>query len=74
MGNNGLPFKSVIALSSEEIDVIFELELENEVLVDSIRVGWRADRIAKKREAGQRKIILQQTPSIQCTATQFSLT
>lgn len=41
------PFKCVLALSPEEVDVRFELELENVVFVDAVRLPGEADTVTQ---------------------------
>jgi len=53
------PVKSDITLGTEEIDMVLELQLEHAVFVDSIARARQTDNVAKQRQAGQRKIILQ---------------
>lgn len=41
------PFKCVLALSTEEVDVRFELELENVVSVDAVSLPGEADTVTQ---------------------------
>lgn len=41
------PFKCVLALSPEEVDVRFELQLENVVLVDAVSLSGEADTVTQ---------------------------
>ncbi|RUS72019.1 hypothetical protein EGW08_020217, partial [Elysia chlorotica] len=43
---------------AEEVDVVFELQLEHVVLVDAVLVFRDADSVAQQRQAGQGEIIL----------------
>lgn len=54
-----LPLKSVFTLRSEVVDVGLEMEFEDVVLVDVLRVRGDADRVTQKRKAGQGIVILQ---------------
>lgn len=63
--NIGLQFKirivpsiGVIALSSEEIHVILELQLEDKVFVDSIFVRRLRNGVAQQRQTRQWEIVL----------------
>lgn len=40
------PAEGIIALSAEEVDVVLELQLEHEVLVDAVLLGWRGHGVA----------------------------
>lgn len=52
------PLKSVFALRSEVVDVGFEMQFEDIVLVDVFRLSGDGDRVAQQGETGQRIIIL----------------
>lgn len=52
------PLKGVLALWSEVVHVRFEVELEDVIFVDVLRLGGNSDRVAEQREAGQRIVIL----------------
>lgn len=54
-----VPLKSVFTLRSEVVDVGLEMQLEDVVLVDVLRVRGDADRVTQQRKAGQGIIILQ---------------
>lgn len=53
------PLKGVLALRSEEVNVRLELQLEDVLLVNAVRLVGGADRVAEQREAGQREVVLQ---------------
>ena len=53
-----LPFKRVLALSLEEIDVIPELQLDYVVFVDVVRLARYCDRVVEEWQAGERKLVL----------------
>lgn len=55
---NTVPFKGVLALWSEVVDVGFEVEFEDVVFMDVLRLWWNGDGVTKQREAGQRVVIL----------------
>lgn len=59
MTARSVPLKGVLALRSEEVNVRLELQLEDVLLVNAVRLLGGADRVAQQREAGQRKIVLQ---------------
>lgn len=52
------PFKCVLALRSEVVDVGFKVEFEDVILVDVFGLRWDGDRVAQQRKAGQRVIVL----------------
>jgi len=52
------PSKAELAVGSEEVDMVSELQLEDVVLADAILVRRHADRVAEQRQAGQRTVIL----------------
>lgn len=54
------PFKCVLALSPEEVDVRFELELENVVFVDAVILPGEAHIVTQQWETGQGVVILEQ--------------
>lgn len=54
----GSPLKGVLALRSEVVHVRFEVEFEDVVFVDVLRLGRNSDGVAKQREARQRIVIL----------------
>ena len=58
-----LPLKGVFALGPEEIHVGFELQLEDIILLNAIRLHGGADHVAEQWEAGQGIIVLQQPNS-----------
>lgn len=58
-----LPLKGVFALGPEEIHVGFELQLEDIILLNAIRLHRGADHVAEQWEAGQGIIVLQQPNS-----------
>jgi hypothetical protein len=53
-----LPVKRVLTLSPEKVEVIFEKKLENEILVDIVRLVGHGYRVAEQGQAGQRKLVL----------------
>ena len=53
-----VPFKGVLALRSEVVDVGFKVEFENVVFVDVLRLGRDGDGVAQQGEAGQRVVVL----------------
>lgn len=55
-----VPLKRVFTLRSEVVDVGLEMQLEDVVLVDVLRVCGNADRVTQQRKAGQGIIILQE--------------
>lgn len=52
------PLKGVLALWSEVVHVRFEVEFEDVIFVDVLRLGRNSDGVAEQREAGQRIVIL----------------
>lgn len=56
-----VPLKCVFTLRSEVVDVGLEMQLEDVVLVDVLRVWGNADGVTQQRKAGQGIIILQGT-------------
>lgn len=52
------PLKGVLALGPEEVDVGLELQLEDVVLVDAVRLLRRADGVAQQGETGEREVVL----------------
>lgn len=54
-----IPFKGVLAFSPEEVNMGLELQFEDVLLVDAVRLFGGADRVAQQGEAGQREVILQ---------------
>lgn len=53
-----VPFKGVLALRSEVVDVGFKVEFEDVVFVDVLRLGRDGDGVAQQGEAGQRVVVL----------------
>lgn len=53
------PFEGVLALGPEEVDVRLELQLEDVVLVDAVRLLRRADSVAQQGETGEWEVVLQ---------------
>lgn len=51
-------FKGVFTLGSEEVNVRLELQLEDVLLVDAVRLLGRTDCVAEQRQAGQREVVL----------------
>lgn len=51
-------FKGVLAFSPEEVNMGLELQFEDVLLVDAVRLFGGADRVAQQGEAGQREVIL----------------
>lgn len=56
-----VPFEGVLALRPEEVDVGLELQLEDVLLVDAVRLVGGADGVAEQGEARQREVILPTT-------------
>lgn len=54
-----LPPKCVLALGPEEVNVRFELQLEDMLLVDAISLPGDAHTVAQQGEAGQGVVILE---------------
>lgn len=52
-----LPSKRVVALSTEEINVISELQLENKIFVDTILLRWFGHRVSQQWQTSQWKIV-----------------
>ena len=52
------PIESVLALGSEEVDVILEPELEDEVLLDGVLCVWLLHFVSQEWQRGEGKIIL----------------
>lgn len=52
------PLKVVLALRAEVVDVRLEVELEDVVLVNVLRLGGDGDRVAQQGEAGQGVVVL----------------
>lgn len=55
-----VPFKGVLALRSEVVDVRLEVEFEDVVLVDVLRLRRHGDGVSQQRKAGQRVVVLQE--------------
>jgi len=55
-----VPFEGVLALRPEEVNVGLELQLEDVLLVDAVRLLRGADRVAEQGQAGQREVVLQE--------------
>ena len=51
------PVKGELALSTEEVDVVLELQLEDVVLVDLVRRARRVHTVAKEGQACQWEVI-----------------
>lgn len=60
------PLKGVLAFWSEVVHMRFEVEFEDVIFVDVLRLGWNSDWVAEQREAGQRIVILraEREPSV----------
>lgn len=56
-----VPFKGVLALSPEKVNMGLELQFEDVLLVNVIGLLGGADRVAEQREASKREIILENT-------------
>ena len=54
-----LPVKCELALSSEEVDMILELEFEDVVFANIVIGGRNINVITKKRKTGERKVVLE---------------
>lgn len=54
-----LPPERVFAVGPEEVDVGLELQLEDVLLVDAVRVPREAHAVAQQREAGQWVVVLE---------------
>ena len=54
-----LPPEHVFAVGPEEVDVGLELQLEDVLFVDAVRVPREAHAVAQQREAGQRVVVLE---------------
>lgn len=61
--NRKLPFKSIFALSPEEIHMGLELQLEDVILLNAICLSRGADCVAKQWETGQGIVVLEQPNS-----------
>lgn len=56
---NGLvPFEGVLAFCSEKVNVGLELQFEDVLLVNAVRLLGGADCVAQQGETGQREVIL----------------
>lgn len=55
---NNLPFEGILAFSPEEINMRFELQLEDIFFVNAVRFPGCADRVTQQRQASQREVIL----------------
>ena len=53
-----VPVESVFTFSTEEVNVVLELQLEDVVFVDVVSFSRWGDRVAKQRQTGQREVIL----------------
>jgi len=47
-----VPVKRELAFSSKEIDVVLELQLENEILLNSVSRCRQLNSVAKQRQTG----------------------
>ena len=54
-----LPVESVLALSSEEVDVVLEPKLEDEVLLDGVLGVWLLNLVSQERQRGEGKVVLE---------------
>lgn len=54
-----LPFKCVLALCPEKVNMGLELQFEDVLLVNAVRLLRGADCVAEQRETSQREVILQ---------------
>lgn len=65
-----VPFKGVLALCSEKVNMGLELQFEDVLLVNAVWLLGGADCVAEQREASQGEVILQTTtdplPSLAC--------
>lgn len=62
------PIESVLTFSTKEIDVIFELKFENEILIDVVEFIRQRTPIAEQRQRRQRKFILKAEKKISIEA------
>jgi len=53
-----LPVVCVCIVGTEEIYVVFKLQLENEFTTNSIRLCWLRDRVSNQRQTCQWHIVL----------------
>lgn len=53
-----IPFKGVLAFCPEKVNVGLELQLEDVLLVNAVRLFGGADRVAEQGEASQREVVL----------------
>lgn len=56
--NFAVPFEKVLTLSSEEIDVRFEVQFEDVIFMDVFRLSSICDGVTQQRQTGQRKLVL----------------
>ena len=54
-----LPVESVLALSSEEVDVVLEPKFEDEVLLDGVLGVWLLNLVSQERQRGEGKVVLE---------------
>ena len=54
-----LPVESVLALCSEEVDVVLEPKLEDEVLLDGVLGVWLLNLVSQERQRGEGKVVLE---------------
>lgn len=66
---NTSPFEGVLALRSEVVDVRFEVELEDVIFVDVLRLWRHGDGVSQQGKAGQRVVVLQEAE--QCLLVWF---
>ena len=59
-----IPFKGVLALCSEKVNVRLELQLEDVLLVNAVRLLRGADCVAEQRETGQWEVVLQDAQAL----------
>ena len=53
-----VPVEGIFALGPEEVDVIFELQLENKLFVNMIPLIRSSHRVAQQRQTSKGKVIL----------------
>ena len=54
-----LPVESVLALCSEEVDVVLEPKFEDEVLLDGVLGVWLLNLVSQERQRGEGKVVLE---------------
>lgn len=56
--NFAVPFEKVLTLSSEVIDVRFEVQFEDVIFMDVFSLSSIRDGVTQQRQTGQRKLVL----------------